>query len=48
MSSALIHPDNAPSIRVAERLGETLEGASRVNEIDVLVYGMDRPSRYDR
>ena len=40
---SLIHPDNAPSIGVAERLGERLEGASRVNDIDVLVYGIDRP-----
>ena len=40
---SLIHPDNTPSMRVAERLGETLEGNARVNEIDVLVYGVDRP-----
>jgi len=40
---SLIHPENRASIRVAERLGETLEGNARVFEIDVLVYGIDRP-----
>ena len=40
---SLIHPDNAPSIRVATRLGERLEGNAKVNEVDVLVYGIDRP-----
>jgi RimJ/RimL family protein N-acetyltransferase len=40
---SLIHPDNKPSIAVAERLGERLEGHARVNEMDVLVYGIDRP-----
>ncbi len=40
---SLIHPDNKPSMRVAERLGERLEGHARVNEVDVLVYGIDRP-----
>ena len=40
---SLIHPDNVRSMRVAERLGERLEGTARVNEVDVLVYGMDRP-----
>src|SRR6266550_5350991 len=38
-----IHPDNAPSIRVAERLGEKLEGESEILGIKVLVYGVDRP-----
>jgi RimJ/RimL family protein N-acetyltransferase len=41
---SLIHPENRPSIRVAERLGETLEGTAKVMGIDVLVYGVDRPS----
>jgi RimJ/RimL family protein N-acetyltransferase len=40
---SLIHPENTPSMRVAERLGEKREGSARVNEIDVLVYGIDRP-----
>ena len=40
---SLIHPENLASIRVAERLGETLEGNARVFETDVLVYGIDRP-----
>ena len=38
-----IHPDNVPSIRVAERLGEKLEGESEILGIKVLVYGVDRP-----
>jgi len=40
---SLIHADNRGSIRVAERLGETLEGNARVFDTDVLVYGIDRP-----
>jgi RimJ/RimL family protein N-acetyltransferase len=40
---SLIHPENRASIRVAERLGETLEGNARVLDTDVLVYGIDRP-----
>ncbi len=40
---SLIHPENTPSMRVAERLGEKREGTARVNDIDVLVYGVDRP-----
>ena len=38
-----IHRDNAPSIRVAERLGEKLEGESEILGTPVLVYGIDRP-----
>jgi RimJ/RimL family protein N-acetyltransferase len=40
---SLIHPDNTPSIKVAKRLGETLEGKTRLFEWDVLIYGVDRP-----
>lgn len=40
---SLIHPENTPSMKVAERLGEKREGAARINDIDVLVYGVDRP-----
>ena len=39
-----IHPDNLASIRVAERLGEKLEGESEILGIKVSVYGVDRPS----
>jgi RimJ/RimL family protein N-acetyltransferase len=39
---SLIHPDNTPSMKVAERLGETLEGKTRIFEHDVLVYGVNR------
>lgn len=37
---SLIHPDNAASIRVAERLGETLETRATVMGKELLVYGM--------
>jgi RimJ/RimL family protein N-acetyltransferase len=40
---SLIHPGNVPSMKVAERLGETREGMARVGEWDVVVYGIDRP-----
>ena len=40
---SLIHPENTPSMKVAERLGEKREGAARIFEWDVLVYGVDRP-----
>lgn len=42
---SLIHPDNKASIRVAERLGEKLEGETELLGHDVLIYGIDRPSR---
>lgn len=38
---SLIHPDNAASIRVAEKLGETLEGETDLNGTRVLVYGIE-------
>jgi len=42
---SLIYPDNAPSIRVAHRLGERLEGTLEVAEIPGVrleVYGIHR------
>jgi RimJ/RimL family protein N-acetyltransferase len=39
---SLIRPENAPSIRVAERLGERLEGRTTLMGGEVLVYGIDR------
>jgi RimJ/RimL family protein N-acetyltransferase len=39
---SLIHPDNKGSIRVAERLGEKVEGKTEVLGVELLVYGMDR------
>jgi RimJ/RimL family protein N-acetyltransferase len=39
---SLIHPENRASIKVAERLGEKLEGETELLGIDVLVYGIDR------
>lgn len=40
---SLIQPANEPSIKVALRLGEKLEGRSEVLGKDVLVYGIRRP-----
>jgi RimJ/RimL family protein N-acetyltransferase len=39
---SLIHRDNEPSIRVAARLGEKLEGETEVLGIPVQIYGIDR------
>jgi RimJ/RimL family protein N-acetyltransferase len=39
---SLIHPDNKNSIRVAERLGEKLEGGTQLFGNDVLIYGVGR------
>lgn len=41
---SLIRPDNAPSIRVAERIGERLEGRVDLFGAEALVYGIDRTS----
>ena len=40
---SLIHPDNAPSRRVAEKLGEKIEGETEVLTMPVLVYASHRP-----
>jgi RimJ/RimL family protein N-acetyltransferase len=40
---SLIHRDNAPSRRVAEKLGEKIEGEAEVLGMPVLIYGIDRP-----
>jgi hypothetical protein len=39
---SLIHPENRASIRVAERIGETLQG--RINHLgrEMFCYGLDR------
>lgn len=39
---SLIHPDNEGSIRVAERIGERLEGKTRLFGNELLIYGIDR------
>ncbi len=39
---SLIRPANAPSIRVAERLGERLQGRAEIFGHEALVYGIDR------
>jgi RimJ/RimL family protein N-acetyltransferase len=40
---SLIRPANQLSIRVADRLGETLEGRTELFGHEALVYGIDRP-----
>jgi RimJ/RimL family protein N-acetyltransferase len=40
---SLIRPDNHPSVRVAERLGERLEGRTTLFGQEALVYAIDRP-----
>jgi len=42
---SLIHPENQNSIKVAERLGEKLEGQTELLGHDALIYGIDRPSK---
>lgn len=39
---SLIHPDNTPSIRVAEHLGEKPEGRTVVMGMPCIIYGIDR------
>jgi RimJ/RimL family protein N-acetyltransferase len=39
---SLIHPDNSPSIKVAERLGEKIEGQTELFGHQVLIYGISR------
>jgi len=39
---SLIQPDNKASIKVAERLGEKVEGQTQVFDHEVLIYGIDR------
>jgi RimJ/RimL family protein N-acetyltransferase len=41
---SLIRPANVASIRVAERLGEALEGSVHILGGEALVYGITRPS----
>ena len=41
---SLIRPENRSSIRVAEKLGERLEGRSEVLGVEALVYGISRES----
>ena len=41
---SLIDPLNKASIRVAERLGEKLEGETELMGRNVLIYGIDRPA----
>ncbi|MDQ6768527.1 MAG: GNAT family N-acetyltransferase [Gemmatimonadota bacterium] len=42
---SVIHRDNKPSIRVAERLGEKLEREMEVAGMPALIYGIERPKK---
>ena len=39
---SLIAPDNLASIKVAERLGEKVEGKTNLMNRDVFIYGIER------
>jgi len=39
---SMIRPENVPSIKVAERIGERLESRSELFGREVLIYGIDR------
>ena len=41
---SLVHPNNKASIRVAERIGEILEGTTILLGTRVCVYGIDHPN----
>jgi len=41
---SLIMADNTASVRVAERLGEQLEGTFELDGLELLVYGVDAPT----
>ena len=41
---SLIHPDNSPSRKVAEKLGEKIEGDTEIMTMPVLIYGISRES----
>ena len=45
---SLIHPDNGPSRRVAEKLGQKIEGQTEVLTMPVLIYGIDRVTERER
>jgi RimJ/RimL family protein N-acetyltransferase len=45
---SLIHPQNTSSIKVAERLGEKEEGKTEIFGHEVLIYGIDRPAKFQR
>ncbi|BAY17009.1 GCN5-related N-acetyltransferase [Nostoc sp. HK-01] len=39
---SLIHPQNTASVRVAQKLGEKLQGTTEIFKTEVLVYGLSR------
>jgi len=40
---SIIRPDNLRSIRIAEKIGETLDSHTTINQTDMLVYAARRP-----
>ncbi|HEU4887557.1 MAG TPA: GNAT family N-acetyltransferase, partial [Thermoanaerobaculia bacterium] len=42
---SLIDPNNVASIRVAEKIGETVEGETEIGGHRVLIYGISRPPK---
>ena len=40
--SSVIHPQNAASLRVAEKLGMRPERTTQINGVDVVIYTRDR------
>lgn len=41
---SVIHPENLPSIRIAEKLGQRFETRESGKDHDTLIYGIDRPA----
>jgi RimJ/RimL family protein N-acetyltransferase len=41
----VIHAENQPSIRIAEKLGQRLEKSEMVNGAEMLTYGIRAPAR---
>ena len=44
---SVIHPQNKASIRVAEKLGETLEGETEIADMPALIYGISKSKTAD-
>lgn len=45
---SLIHPENTGSIKVAERLGESVEGKTELFGHEVLIYGLNRQNSHGK
>jgi len=44
---SVIHPQNKASIRVAEKLGEALEGETEIADMPALIYGISKSKTAD-